>query len=143
MILYTSDIDRSKIRYARTSLSYLAVSVLCIVFNLIYERFSYGEYSVFMRNMFLFPLLGGMLPAIALQLTGKRVYVNRVSFNLWNAGIAVLVSGCLIRGIISISGRFTEYDKWYWLAGGGMLVLAAARGLAGCFWPGKGGAGRQ
>ncbi|WP_148409677.1 hypothetical protein [Murimonas intestini] len=131
MILYTSDIESSKRRYARTSLCYLAVSVLCIVFSLVYEKFSYGEYSVFMRNMFLFPLLGGMLPAIILQLTGKTASVNRVSFNMWNAGIAVFVSGCLVRGVINISGRFTEYDKWYWIAGGGMLVLAAAVGLAG------------
>lgn len=129
MILYTSDIKESRGRYASTALCYLAVSVLCIVFSLVYEYFSYGEYSVFMRGMFLLPLLGGVLPAAALQLSGKTASVHRLSFNLWNAGIAVLVSGCLVRGIINISGRFTEYDKWYWISGMCMLAAAAAAGF--------------
>ena len=39
--------------------SYICISLFCILFTVIYEHFSYGEYSWYMRGMFVYPLLGG------------------------------------------------------------------------------------
>lgn len=113
-------------RLLRAAAIYLAATVLCVVFNAVYTHFSYGERSGFMAMMFLFPLVGGVLPAALVLFAGKAHGICRTAFNLWNSGIAALVCGCLVRGIINISGRFTEYDVWYWLAGGTMLLSSAA-----------------
>lgn len=72
-----------------------------------------------MRFMFLIPLFGGALPSLIIKSD-----IPRISFNLWNAGIATLVFGCLVRGIINISGRFTEYDMIYWVIGGILIISA-------------------
>ena len=75
--------------------------------------------------MFLCPLLGGVLPAgLFLAVSPARRAVSRLAFNLWNSGIATLIFGCLVRAIINISGRFTDYDILYW--GAGALFLLAA-----------------
>ena len=95
-----------------------------MVFCLIYEQFSFGEHSDAMRRMFLVPLLGGVLPFALLAASDLLSGLSRVAFNLWNSGIAVLVSGCLITGIIEISGRVSDYSLYYWIAGG--VFLAAA-----------------
>lgn len=113
-------------RLLRAAAVYLAAAVLCVVFNAVYTHFSYGERSGLMTLMFLFPLGGGVLPAVLLLLGGKARMVCRAAFNLWNSGIAALVCGCLVHGVITISGRFSDYDIWYWLAGGALLLAAAA-----------------
>lgn len=76
--------------------------------------------------MFLIPLTGGMLMALGLMFSHARTRITRVAFNLWNSGIAVLIFACLIRGIVNISGRFTDYDKYYWIAGGLLLFSSVA-----------------
>lgn len=94
---------------------YGAVTLLCIVGTKVYESFSYGEYSQYMRSMFWFPLVGGM--AIGMLLVKLEHPVQRLSFLLWNSGIAVLTTGCLVSGIITISGRTSVYDLYYWIIG--------------------------
>lgn len=108
----------------KTTLTYLLTAAFCIVFCIIYEQFSYGEHADCMRLMFLLPLLGGALPFGILAYSRQWRGLSRAAYNLWNSGIAVLVSGCLIKGIIEISGRTSDYDMFYWI--GGIAMLAAA-----------------
>ena len=49
-------------RYAKTALAYAGVTALCLVFCAVYEIFSFGEHSLYMRMMFMMPLLGGAIP---------------------------------------------------------------------------------
>lgn len=95
--------------------TYGVVVLFCIFGTKIYEQFSYGEYSLYMRSMFWFPLAGGM--ALAMLFYKLERTVSRKSFLLWNSGIAALTVGCLVRGIITISGRSSSYDRYYWFAG--------------------------
>ncbi len=111
-------------RCAKITGIYAGIAAFCVVFCLIYEQFSFGEHSDAMRRMFLVPLLGGVLPFALLAASDLLSGLSRVAFNLWNSGIAVLVSGCLITGIIEISGRVSDYSLYYWIAGG--VFLAAA-----------------
>lgn len=108
----------------RTFLVYLGIALFCVLFDIIYEQFSYGEYSDAMRMMFFFPLIGGTLPFLIMYLTKVEIAVCRVAYNLWNSGISVLTCGCLIKGIIEISGRTTDYDIIYWILGGLMLLAS-------------------
>lgn len=101
---------------------YGVVTLFCIVGTKVYEYFSYREYSQYMRSMFWFPLVGGM--AIGMLLVKLERPVQRLSFLLWNSGIAVLTTGCLVRGIITISGRTSVYDFYYWSIGICFLIGA-------------------
>ena len=111
-------------RYAKTALAYAAVSAFCLVFCAIYEIFSFGEHSLFMRMMFMVPLLGGAAPFGLMAVSENPPSISRGAFNLWNSGLAVRVSGCLVRGIIEISGRMSDYDNYYWVISGLFLILA-------------------
>ena len=39
--------------------------------------------------------------------------------------MAVWAAGCLFRGIVNISGRFTDLDRIYWILGWVFLAAAA------------------
>ena len=100
---------------------YLIISIFFFLFSRIYVSLSYGEYSFFMNTLSLVPLIGGGL-LVGLLLVQPNL--SRVSFNLWNSGVAVLTVGFLLRGIINLSGRSTTLDWPYWLIGAGFLGLA-------------------
>ena len=69
-------------------------------------------------------LVLGMIPALLLGRVESNMRPNTTVRNLWNSAIATLSAGMLVRAIINVSGRFTEYDTIYWFASG-LLVLAA------------------
>ena len=100
------------------------LSWICVIFTFIYECFSHGATSPHMRSMFLIPLIGLVLPCLVGLFTPLHRYVGRIAFNLWNSGLALWTVGCLFRGIVNISGRFTELDRLYWIGGWTFLVLA-------------------
>ena len=100
---------------------YLIISIFFFLFSRIYVSLSYGEYSFFMNTLSLVPLIGGGL-LVGLLLVQPNL--SRVSFNLWNSGVAVLTAGFLLRGIINLSGRSTTLDWPYWVIGAGFLGLA-------------------
>ena len=114
----------SQNRHMKTALVYAGVTALCLVFCAIYEVFSFGEHSLYMRMMFMMPLLGGAVPFGLMAASQNPPYISRGAFNLWNSGLAVRVSGCLVRGIIEISGRVSDYDNYYWVISGVLLALA-------------------
>lgn len=124
--MFTLVTDPAGRRLFKAAAAHGAVTLVCILFTAVYEAFSYGEYSWHMRLMFLIPLALGSLTALGLAFSSVRTRISRAAFNLWNSGIAVLIFGCLLRGIINISGRFTDYDKYYWIAGGLLLLSAVA-----------------
>ncbi|HEM4424459.1 TPA: hypothetical protein U1Y65_001497 [Streptococcus suis] len=120
MTLSTS-VTNSTTRVSRTFISYLAITAFLFIFSRIYESLSYGEVSVFMHYMFCVTLIGGTVLLGLLQLMPT---LSRLSYNLWNSGVATITAGCLLRGIINLSGRSTTLDQPYWYIGVGFLVLA-------------------
>lgn len=124
--MFTSDIDRiQNIRHIRNSfICYIAISLFLFVFYKVYISFSYGMDSYYMRYMFLISLIGGLIECIILIACHKNNYRPRSSFNMWNSGLALIVTGCLIEGIVSISGRYTDAEIAYIMAGIAFLVLS-------------------
>ena len=120
----TSVTDPTRRRMKRAAVVGASLALLCVVFTAIYESFSHGAVSTHMRCMFLMPLVGCALPALLCLLTPLHRHVCRPAFNLWNSGLAVWAVGCLFRGIVNISGRFTDLDSIYWILG--WIFLAAA-----------------
>ena len=115
----------SRRRMRRTLITGASLALFCAVFTLIYEQFSHGATSTHMRCMFLMPLVGCALPALVGLVTPLHRFVCRPAFNLWNSGMAVWAVGCLFRGIVNISGRFTDLDRIYWILGWVFLAAAA------------------
>ncbi|HFI0425881.1 TPA: hypothetical protein ACGOW3_000148 [Streptococcus suis] len=120
MTLSTS-VTNSTTRVSRTFISYLAITAFLFIFSRIYESLSYGEVSAFMHYMFCMTLIGG---AVLLGLLQLMPTLSRLSYNLWNSGVATITAGCLLRGIINLSGRSTTLDQPYWYIGAGFLVLS-------------------
>lgn len=110
----------------KSFINLIFLSLFLNLFNQIYQGFSYGERSLYMQGMFLIPLLGAGL--YALSLFGRAWLSNRASFLLFNSGLAIAISGCLIRGIIEMSGRSTTLDRPYWWLSIAFVILS---GLAG------------
>jgi hypothetical protein len=108
----------------RTAVTGASLALLCVVFTAIYEQFSHGAVSVHMRCMFLMPLVGCALPALIGYLTPLRRIYCRPAYNLWNSGMAIWAVGCLFRGIVNISGRYTDLDRVYNTAGWVFLTAA-------------------
>lgn len=74
-----------------------------------------------MHYMFCVPLIGG---AVLLGLLQLIPTLSRLAYNLWNSGVATITAGCLLRGIINLSGRSTTLDQPYWYIGAAFLVLS-------------------
>ena len=121
----TKAMEPSRRRMRRALITGVSLALFCVVFTLIYEQFSHGATSTHMRCMFLMPLAGCALPALAGLVTPLHRFVCRPAFNLWNSGMAVWAAGCLFRGIVNISGRFTDLDRIYWILGWVFLAAAA------------------
>ncbi|MDG4500636.1 hypothetical protein [Streptococcus suis] len=121
MTLSTSVTNQTSTRTARTFITYLATTAFLFIFSRIYESLSYGEVSFFMHYMFCVTLIGG---AVLLGLLQLIPTLSRLSYNLWNSGVATITAGCLLRGIINLSGRSTTLDQPYWYIGAAFLVLS-------------------
>jgi hypothetical protein len=121
--------QRGKIR--KTIAVYLALSLIAIAVDNIYAIFGHGVRSAAMTWMFLYPLIGGTLFYLLIELllpwinrfTGYRVF-----FNIYNSGTATLTTGSFLKGILDIAGTSSPYVAVYYIAGwvfivSGLIVL--------------------
>ena len=90
------------------------LSLFLAVFAYIYEFFSYGQYSMHMRLMFIFPLIAGVF----------LLFKNSINKYLFNTALSVFANGFLVKGIIEISGRTSSFDHLYLITG--CLLLFAS-----------------
>lgn len=91
----------------------------------IYSFFSHGVSSPFMTWMFLVPLLLGALPGFLwakLQPCPETVRV-RMGGSLYAGGMAALVNGMMLRGILDIAGTSSPYIPVFWGLGGLLMVV--------------------
>ena len=125
MTLSTLDTKYSRKLFLQGSLRYLAVSLVLILFGMIYEHFSHGVYSLPMIYAFLFPLAGGALPSLAMALYARRFFPGKTFVNLWNCMLATFTVGSIFTGVLEIYGTANPLVRVYWIAGA-LLALAAA-----------------
>ena len=102
---------------------YMLTTLFCIAFNYVYSLFGHGVSSPFMSYAFVFSLVLGVVGFIVF---GRLNLDNRIAFNLYNAGIATLTIGSILRGIIDIAGADTTYPVYYFFVG---TVFVAIGGL--------------
>jgi len=102
---------------------YTFTTLFCIAFNYVYSLFGHGVSSPFMSYAFAFSLVLGV---VGFTLFGRLNLDNRIAFNLYNAGIATLTVGSILRGIIDIAGADTAYPVYYFFIG---TVFVAIGGI--------------
>ena len=149
--MYTSDIDTELTRRIRhlsikTTIVYLAVTISCVVIANVYALFGHGVRSDSMDFMFLYPLLGGSLGFLFVALLRpfllqtrhlffykrgergeSRLQIrrcSRISYNLYNSGIASLTSAAMLTGIMEIAGTGSKLIQY--IRAFGITLLAAA-----------------
>ncbi|MCR5826550.1 MAG: hypothetical protein K6G54_08275 [Oscillospiraceae bacterium] len=114
-------LDEHRTALAKSALAQLCAAALCAIFGAVYERFSHEVYSYYMIYAFAIPLIPGALAQLALALHAKAL-PGRVSLWLWNAGIATLSVGCLLRGALDIYGTTNRLLCVYPIVGGVLLA---------------------
>lgn len=136
--MFTSGRRPRSPRALKTALVYLLISGLCVLVNYVYSLYGHGVSSAAMSLMFLYPLLGGALvfALVWLLMPGaQQVPHYRLSVNLYNAGIAALTVGSLLKGVFDIAGTSSPYIVAYRLAGwllagaGAILYVGSAAAL--------------
>jgi len=113
--LCTSGIERRL--YVKTALAYFLTSIICIAVTNIYALFGHGIRSGSMDLMFLYPLIGGIASFV--------FTTPRISYNLYNSGIATLTSAAMLDGIMEIAGTSSNKIRYIRIFGI-VLIIATA-----------------
>lgn len=106
--------------------TYGAIAAFCGVFSIVYLQFSHGESSPFLVWLFAPALLLGALPALLFSKAKTARRPNVAARRVWNSAVATLSAGMLVRSVINISGRYTDYDMIYWILSGALFLAAIA-----------------
>ena len=122
-LLRFSSNDRSFDR--RYFLSALGGTVFCLVFFLVYDRFSHGVRSPYMTYLFLWPLILEVLPAAVLLAVPSLPSPPALTAVLWHTGSAALTLSSALRGIFDIAGNASRYQGYLMRFGFVMLILSA------------------
>ena len=117
MILSASDIRIKKRSAGRMAIIYICISLFCGLFSAIYEHFSHEVYSDYMIYLFMFPLIGGVLPFTAIGLSKHLQCPTPISARLYNSGVAALTLGSCLAGVLDIYGTTSTYINIYWISG--------------------------
>ena len=118
MTLFLSD---TKKIYFKTAIIYFVFSVITFIFSIVYSLFSHEVYSDYLTFAFLFPLIGGTLLYLFLCMLNS---FKKWPYNFYNAGIATITVGSILRGVNEIAGADTLYYMWFYLVGIIFIVLA-------------------
>ena len=122
--MFISDIDAEGRSFLRSGRGYLILATAVLVGGLVYEHFSFGVYSFFMLYAFAVPLFLGALPSLMLAARKTPPAFSPAAQRCWHAGAATLTVGCIFKGIIEIYGTDSDLTKYYWIAGGALLLAA-------------------
>lgn len=121
MTLFSLSNNKKGIR--NTFFTYIGVVIFCIVFGLVYERFSHGIVSNFMLFGFMFPLGLGLVPFGLLFLTKTEKCPDTISTYIYNAGVATLTVGSYFKGMLDIYGTTRDVYVIIYFTVGAVLAF--------------------
>ncbi len=110
----------------KTIITYFFSAMGVFLFAKIYMLFGHGVTSLWMSNAYLyllglgafvFILLKIFLPEIV-QYKGYRLFCQT-----YNSGIAILINGMLLYGILEIAGGTSAYVSWFLAVGIGLMGI--------------------
>lgn len=106
---------------------YLAFAIGCVVVDNVYALFGHGVRSVYMDFMFLYPLVGGVLFRLVLNVLAPGLFDNPRSTafaNCLGAGVILLTVGSMLKGIMAIAGTDSALLWAYFIIGWAALGLS-------------------
>lgn len=104
---------------------YVAVSLACILFAMIYEFFSHDVYSYFMIFSFIIPLFMGIIaPFIIYYVFRVKKLPEKIENNLYNSAIAAFTIGSIMEGVVQIYGTTNSKIYIYLIVGVALLLLS-------------------
>lgn len=127
---------------------YLAIAVFCLIVSVVYDRFSHGIHSIWMRCLALWPLILGAVPAF---LEEREIFPFRkkqtdsrksaegadnenittdsavdILRDIYRFGIAAVTAASFLNGVLEIAGTDSIYPDVLFFAGIVMLICGAA-----------------
>ncbi|GAB6106781.1 hypothetical protein [Fusibacter bizertensis] len=123
-----------KIEHAikKNIIAMLLISILVYMIERIYSIFSHGVSSIMMSTMMVTVLVLGVggygILSLLYAKLNLRLNFRRFS-NLYNAGIATIVVGQFLSGVVSIAGTGSDYIKFYFIIGGMLIVGSWLKGV--------------
>ena len=118
--MFTSDDRRRKI--LKIGFIYILITLFCVIFGAVYEKFSHGVYSYKMIYAFAAPLVLGAMSLVGLALRAAFL-PGRPALTFWNCGIAALTAGLMFHGVLDIYGTTNQWVWVYYIAAGILLFL--------------------
>lgn len=110
----------------------MIMAAFCIAVTNVYALFGHGIRSDAMDFMFLYPLCGAVV-VLLLDFALTRIFghgLSRLARNLINSGIATLMLGAMLRGILYIAGSSSTYAFVFPLIGWSLATAGAIAAVA-------------
>lgn len=110
----------------KTICVYLGLTVFAFLFDKIYALFGHGVTSSWMANMYFYFLGFGVIMYLILYLFLPNIvsYKNyRIFYNTYNTGVAILVDGMLLKGILEIAGGESFFVNWFLYIGVIIIII--------------------
>lgn len=105
----------------KSFISYILTSFFLFIFQLIYHQYSHGIISNKLQYVWLYPLI---LLIVCLILDFLiDVWNHRLALNLINSGIAALVVGSMLTGVLDIAGSDSPFLFIYNYVGFGLVII--------------------
>ena len=116
--MFTSDSKRKQL--LKYSFYYMLITLFCVIFGAIYERYGHGVYSYRMIYAFIVPLVLGAITLFGITLRAKRL-PGPLPLLFWNCGTATLTVGLLFHGVLDIYGTTSKWVLVYYIAAAALL----------------------
>ena len=103
-------------------LMYGLSSVFLFIFQFIYHKFGHGVISASLQFIWILPLICGSF----LMILNRPLHTlsNRFAFNLYNMGIASIVNGFVLKGILDIAGSDSPYLIYFYIVGLLLFIIS-------------------
>lgn len=110
----TSDIKK-KIK------QFLIITIITLLFSIIYEYFSFGVISKYMILAPLIPLILGVLTYLLLL---KNKKVGYIESSMYSNGVYTLLIGSILQGVLEIYGTTNKLMIIYLVVGIGLIFIS-------------------
>ena len=127
--MYTLDDGSIRRQYLKTARTGLITAIGCAAAGAVYEHFSFGVFSYSMLYAFAWPLILVGLPFLLMGSGRKPAYLPELARKVWFAGTAALTTGSFFKGGLEIYGTDSPLTKWYFIAGGVLLMTGTILAL--------------
>jgi len=111
----------------KTIIAYLLFTIGVFIFNKIYALFGHGVTSRWMSNAYLYLLGFGVCTFSIIKMFSPKIEEHKrfsLFYITYNSGVAILINGMLLLGILEIAGGASPFAMWYLYIGYGSITAA-------------------